>query len=104
MSSSKLSSVSSILDEVLRLISSGENKYALGSKEVSDATSMRNIKYVIFSDAIFKSNKDEDAIIKLLNLIEMYGGKLYAVDSSTDLGLRISSLGGIVGLLRYSKI
>ncbi len=104
MSTSKLSSVSSILDEVLRLVSKGESKYALGTKEVSDATSMRNIKFVIFSDAIFKSNQEEDATIKLLNLIETNGGRLYAVDSSTDLGLRVSSLGGIVGLLRYTKI
>ena len=103
MSSSKLSTVSSILDEVLRLISRSENKFALGVKEVSHATSMGNIKSVIFSDAIFKTNKDEDAIMKLLNLIEMHGGRLYAVDSSTDLGLRVSSLGGIVALLRYSK-
>jgi stalled ribosome rescue protein Dom34 len=29
---------------------------------------------------------------------------LYTVDSSTDLGLRVSSLGGIVALLRYSKL
>lgn len=104
MSSSKLSSVSSILDEVLKQIGKGENKYALGTKEITDAASMRNIKSVIFSDAIFKSNYDEETIMNLLNLIEMHGGRLYAVDSSTDLGLRVSSLGGIVALLRYSKL
>jgi protein pelota len=104
MSSSKLSSVSSILEEILRLVSKGENKYAMGTKEVSDAASKRNIKSVIFSDAIFKGDNDEDSIMKLLNLIELHGGRLYAVDSSTDLGLRVSSLGGIVALLRYSNL
>jgi protein pelota len=103
MSSSKLSSVYSILDEVLRLISKGENKYAIGANEVNDATAMKNIKSVIFSDAIFKNGNDEDTIMKLLDLIETNGGRLYAVDSSTDLGLRVSSLGGIVAILRYSN-
>jgi protein pelota len=35
-------------------------------------------------------------------LIESYGAKMFAVDSSTDIGLRVSSLGGIVALLRYA--
>ena len=30
------------------------------------------------------------------------GVKIYSVDSSTDIGLRVTGLGGIVSLLRYS--
>ncbi|MFZ0511941.1 MAG: mRNA surveillance protein Pelota, partial [Candidatus Nitrosopolaris sp.] len=101
MSSSKLAAVSSILDEVLRLVHKGELKYAMGMQEVTYATSIKNIECVVFSDAIFKTC-DEDAVLKILNSAESYGGKIYAVDSSTDIGLRVSSLGGIVALLRYS--
>jgi protein pelota len=101
MSSSKLAAVSSILDEVLRLVNRGELKYAMGMEEVTYATSIKNIECVVFSDAIFKTN-DEDAVLKILNSAENFGGKIYAVDSSTDIGLRVSSLGGIVALLRYS--
>ena len=101
MSSSKLAAVSSILDEVLKLVHNGELKYAMGMEEVTYAASIKNIECVVFSDAIFKTS-DEDAVLKVLNSIESYGGKIYAVDSSTDIGLRVSSLGGIVALLRYS--
>ncbi|MGB6674316.1 MAG: mRNA surveillance protein Pelota [Candidatus Nitrosopolaris sp.] len=101
MSSSKLAAVSSILDEVLKLVHNGELKYAMGMEEVTYAASIKNIRCVVFSDAIFKTS-DEDAVLKVLNSIEGYGGKIYAVDSSTDIGLRVSSLGGIVALLRYS--
>ena len=101
MSSSKLAAVSSILDEILRLVHKGESKYAMGMEEVTYATSIKNIECVVFSDAIFKTS-DEDAVLKILNSAENYGGKIYAVDSSTDIGLRVSSLGGIVALLRYS--
>jgi protein pelota len=101
MSSSKLAVVSSILDEVLRLVHKGELKYAMGIQEVTYATSIKNIECLVFSDAIFKSS-DEDSVLKVINSAESYGGKIYAVDSSTDIGLRVSSLGGIVALLRYS--
>ena len=101
MSSSKLATVSSILDEVMRMVHNSEAKYAMGMQEVSNAASIKAIEYLVFSDSIFKTT-DESDIVKLLNLIESHGAKSFAVDSSTDIGWRVSSLGGIVALLRYS--
>ena len=101
MSSSKLATVSSILDEVMRLVHNSEAKYAMGMQEVSNAASIKAIEYLVFSDSIFKTT-DESDIVKLLNSIESHGAKSFAVDSSTDIGWRVSSLGGIVALLRYS--
>jgi protein pelota len=101
MSSSKLATVSSILDEVMRMVHNSEAKYAMGMQEVSNAASIKAIEYLVFSDSIFKTI-DESDIVKLLNLIESHGAKSFAVDSSTDIGWRVSSLGGIVALLRYS--
>jgi protein pelota len=101
MSSSKLATVSSILDEIMRLVHKGEAKYAMGMQEVSNAASMKAIEYLVFSDSIFKTT-DENDVVKLLNLLESHGAKSFAVDSSTDIGWRVSSLGGIVALLRYS--
>lgn len=100
MSSSKLATVSSILDEVMRLVHNSEAKYAMGMQEVSNAASIKAIEYLVFSDSIFKTT-DENDVVKLLNLIESHGAKSFAVDSSTDIGWRVSSLGGIVALLRY---
>ena len=51
---------------------------------------VKAIECLIFSDSIFK-NADENEILNLLDLVEGYGAKTYAVDSSTDIGLRISS-------------
>jgi protein pelota len=101
MRSSKLATVSSILDKVMSLVHRGEMKYSIGMREVSYAASIKAIEYIVFSDAIFKTI-DENEIIKLLNSVESYGAKTFAVDSSTDIGLRVSSLGGIVALLRYA--
>ena len=100
MSTSKLAEVSSMLDTVMLMVNRGEAKFALGVNEVSTAAAFKAIEAVVFSDSIFKTS-DEEEIVKLLNLIESHGAKMFAVDSSTDIGLRVSSLGGIVALLRY---
>ena len=100
MSASKLASVSLLLDRVMLMVNRGEAKFAMGMQEVSQAGAMKAIESVVFSDSIFKT-ADEEQVVKLLNSIESYGAKTYAVDSSTDIGLRVSSLGGIVALLRY---
>ena len=72
----------------------------MGIKEVSNADSVGVIESLAFSDSIY-SNAEEDTIIQLLNKVERQGANTYAVDSSTDMGLRVSSLGGIIAVLRY---
>ena len=61
---------------------------------------MRAVKSVIFSNSIF-GTVEEDELVKLLNTVESQGASAYAIDSSTDIGMRVSSLGGIVSVLRY---
>ena len=101
MSASKLAAVSSMLDRVMLMVNRGEAKFAMGMQEVSQAAVMKAIESVVFSDSIFKT-ADEEQVVRLLNSIEGHGAKTFAVDSSTDIGLRVSSLGGIVALLRYA--
>lgn len=101
MSASKLATVSAMLDRVMLMVNRGEAKFAMGMQEVSQAGAMKVIESVVFSDSIFNTS-EEDQVVKLLNSIESYGAKTFAVDSSTDIGLRVSSLGGIVALLRYA--
>lgn len=101
MYSSKLARVSSILDEIMRLVHKGEIKYSMGMEEVSTAASNNAIECLVFSDSIFETVR-EDSVIQLLNLAETRGAEIFAVDSSTDIGLRVSSLGGIIALLRYA--
>ena len=100
MSSSKISFVSAILDKIMLQVSRGEEKYVMGFREVDEAIKLKSVESLVFSNSIFKDLKEEQ-IINMLNTAETYGAKVYAVDSSTDMGLRVSALGGIVGLLRY---
>jgi len=81
-------------------VSRGEEKYVMGFREVDEAIKLKSVESLIFSNSIFKDLKEEQ-IINMLNTAETYGANVYAVDSSTDMGLRVSALGGIVALLRY---
>lgn len=100
MSSSKIAMVSTILDRVMQQISNGERKYAMGIKETKYAHSLNAIDSLVYSDKVFSEIK-EDEFIKLLNDIEYNNVRIFATDSTTDIGLRVSSLGGIIALLRY---
>jgi protein pelota len=100
MSSSKIVAVSKIIDEVMRQVQKGIRKYAMGMIEVSNAATLGAIEGLVFSDSVY-ATVDEDEFIEVLNKVERNSSKTYAVDSSTDMGLRVSSLGGIIALLRY---
>lgn len=101
MKTSKLASVSSIVDEIMSLVSKGENKFAIGIHEVQNAASIKAVSNLVLSDSIFRTAAESE-VIRLLNLLEGQGAKVYAVDSSTDIGMRVSALGGVVALLRYA--
>lgn len=101
MGASKLALVSALLDQVMLMVNRGESKFSMGLKEVAAAASLKAIDTAVFSDSIFNTS-NEDEVVKMLNSIESYGARTFAVDSSTDIGLRVSSLGGIVAILRYA--
>jgi len=101
MKDTKLGTVSTVLDQVFYFVSMGEPKFAIGMKEVNQASKLKAIQYLLYSDTVFQ-NATEEEIVLLLNTTEALGAKAYGMDSSTDMGLRISSLGGIVALLRFA--
>ncbi|WP_148687772.1 mRNA surveillance protein pelota [Candidatus Nitrosocosmicus hydrocola] len=100
MSNSKIAMVANILDKIMQQISKGEKRYAMGIKEIRYAQSLNAIEAMVYSDKVFAEIAEED-FIKLLNDIEYNNTKVFATDSTTDMGLRVSSLGGVIALLRY---
>ena len=101
MSDSKLAKASSIIDKVMVLANQKSKKFTMGHDETFKANQMGAVESVVFSDKIIQ-DKDEQQIMDFLNELENNGVKIYSVDSSTDIGLRVTGLGGIISLLRYS--
>ena len=101
MSESKLAKVSSIIDEIMLRANKKSRKFTMGFEETFKANQLGAVELLVFSDKAIQSN-DEQQIIEFLNDAESKGVKTYSVDSSTDIGLRVTGLGGIVSLLRYA--
>jgi protein pelota len=100
MSESKLAKVFSIIDEIMIMANKKSRKFTMGFEETFKANQFGAVKTLVFSDKIIQAN-DEKQIIDFLNDAESKGVKIYGVDSSTDIGLRVTGLGGIVSLLRF---
>ncbi len=100
MSESKLAKVSSIIDEIMIMANKKSRKFTMGFEETSKANEFGAVDSLVFSDKIIQTY-DEKKIIDFLNDTESKGVKTYGVDSSTDIGLRVTGLGGIVSLLRF---
>jgi protein pelota len=100
MSESKLAKVSSIIDEIMIMANKKSQKFTMGFDETYKANQFGAVDSLVFSDKIIQTN-DEKQIIDFLNDAESKGVKTYGVDSSTDIGLRVTGLGGIVSLLRF---
>ncbi|MGI0045705.1 MAG: pelota family protein [Nitrosotalea sp.] len=101
LTESKIAKVSHILDEIMLMVNKKINKFSMGFEETVGANEAGAVQSMVFSDKIFE-NQDEDKVIAFLNQAEGKGVEVYAVDSTTDVGLRVSSLGGIVSLLRFA--
>jgi len=100
MSESNLSKASSIIDEVMILANKKSRKFTMGFDETYNANQMGAVESLVFSDKAIQD--DEQKMIDFLNDVDSKGVKIYSVDSSTDIGLRVSGLGGMVSLLRYA--
>jgi protein pelota len=101
MSESKLAKVSLIIDEIMLRANKKSRKFSMGFEETFRANQFGAVESLIFSDKAIQTN-DEKQVIEFLNDAESKGVKTYSVDSSTDIGLRVTGLGGMIALLRYA--
>ena len=69
--------------------------------ETKRANEYGAIDSLIFSEKAIQSN-DEQEIMNFLNDVESKGGSVYSVDATTDAGLRVTGLGGIISILRFA--
>ena len=100
MSDSKLGKVSEIIDQVMFLANKTSKKFSMGLEETRKANEFGAIESLVFSEKVIQ-DFDEQMVVDFLNDVEAKGGKIFSVDSTTDVGLRVSGLGGIISLLRF---
>lgn len=101
MADSKLGRAAAIIDRVMILANKASKKFTMGYEETLAANRIGAVESLVFSEKILQDN-DEQGVMDFLNDAEGKGVAAYSVDSSTDIGLRVAGLGGIVSLLRYA--
>ncbi|NDB51692.1 MAG: mRNA surveillance protein Pelota [Nitrosopumilaceae archaeon] len=98
---SKLAKVSSILEEIMIRANNKSRKFTMGFDETKKANEFGAVESLVFSEKVIQT-RDEDEVVQFLNDVESKGVQVYALDSSTDIGLQVSGLGGILSLLRFA--
>lgn len=103
LADSRLAKVSKYIQEAMRRISLGDQRVSFAFKDCLKAARQGAIESLIMADKIFSQKGiDEDEIVELLNLVEEYRGDAFLLDSTTDLGAQVNTLGGVLGLLRFA--
>ena len=82
------------------LANKASKKFSMGLVETRKANEFGAIESLVFSEKVIQ-DFDEQEVVDFLNDVESKGSQIYSVDSSTDVGLRVSGLGGIISLLRF---
>ena len=100
MSESKIAIVSSIIDEIMIMANKKSRKFTMGFDETKNANQFGAIESLVFSDKIVQTQNEEE-VVEFLNDVESKGSRVFSVDSTTDLGLRVTGLGGMISLLRF---
>ncbi len=101
MAGSKIARIADIIDSVMSMAGRQSRKFTMGFEEANNANRYGAIESLVFSDRVLE-DEDEGRIIEFLNDAESKGTQIFSVDSSTDLGLRVAGLGGMVSTLRFA--
>ena len=98
LSESRLAKVTRLIQEIMRRISLGDSRIALAFRDSLKAAKQGAVESLIMADKIFyQKGVEEDEIVDLLNSVEEYRGETFLLDSTTDLGAQVNTLGGVVG-------
>lgn len=96
----KLAKVAAILEEIMIKAYHKSKKFTMGFDETKRANQYGAIESLVFSEKIIQTHNEAE-VIEFLNEVEAKGVKVYALDASTDIGMQVSGLGGMVSLLRF---
>src|SRR3972149_3443283 len=99
---SKLEQTAKLIEEAMRRLSVNDGRLTIGFSDALKAAISGSVESLLVSDRIFELGVEEGKVVNLLNQVESLRGKTFLVDTSTDIGIQVSKLGGVIGLLRYS--
>ncbi|ABK77648.1 RNA-binding protein [Cenarchaeum symbiosum A] len=100
MSGSRMARVMDIIDSVMLLASKKSAKFSMGYAETRAAAEAGAIESLVFSDGLISAAGEQQAV-DFLNNAQATGAGIFGADSTTDAGLRVDGLGGVIATLRF---
>ncbi|MEM3549769.1 MAG: mRNA surveillance protein pelota [Candidatus Bathyarchaeia archaeon] len=93
-----------VVEEILKRLGKNEKNVAYGSEEVGKAAAIGAVEKLVIADTKLRMAPDEERLTleELMKDVERMGGKIIVVSTEHEAGLKITALGGVAALLRFS--
>jgi len=92
------------IEEVLKRLGKGQLNVTYGFEEVKKAAELGAIEKLVLADTMLRETSDEKRLLleDLMKAVEQKGGKIMVVSTEHEAGVKLTTLGGIAALLRFS--
>ena len=93
-----------IMEEILRRLGKGESTVAYGSEEVEQATKLGAVEKLVLADSMLRDSLDEQRLRleDVIREVERKGGGAVIISTEHEAGAKLTALGGVAALLRFS--
>jgi len=100
----RITSETEVIEEVLKRLGQDESNIAYGFDDVKKVAELGAVETMVLADIILRRTSDEKRLHleELMNVVEQKGGKIMIVSTEHEAGEKLTALGGIAALLRYS--
>jgi len=92
------------IEEVLKRLGKGQLNVTYGFEEVKKAAELGATEKLVLADTMLRETSDEKRLLleDLMKAVEQKGGKIMVVSTEHEAGVKLTTLGGIAALLRFS--
>jgi len=92
------------IEEILKRLGKGEGNVAYGLGDVQKAVDFGAVELLVLADTLLReaSNMERLSLEELMRRVEQKGGKVLVVSTEHEAGAKLSALGGIAALLRFT--
>jgi protein pelota len=93
-----------IVEEIMKRLGKGDNMVAYGIEDVTNALQFGAIEKLVIADTLLRESSDDKRrqLEQLMNETERRNGRISVISTEHEAGLKLTGLGGIAGLLRFS--
>jgi len=92
------------IEEILKRLGKGQLNVTYGLEEVKNAAELGATEKLVLADTMLRETSDEKRLLleDLMKAVEQKGGKIMVVSTEHEAGVKLTTLGGIAALLRFS--